>query len=234
MNSEECPVCFTPSDLTINSNVCNHFVCKQCFDQLNKCPLCRREYTEKDSTDSETDDVATVVNVDTDDTSYADDLDDSSTIITGDSGQIPRFEGTDDQPTTNLFPGRLWYNVETEELNIFLNDEWVNESAYMLSDDHYEAEQDKGAVLFTCQNPGMDFDHNCVGCGIQRTAKANEYLIADFMLYHHEEDGCEYLDGKLYTQSYSWGTNAFDGFGLEFCINCFITRDKLCDQLRLH
>ena len=44
--AEDCPICFEPKSASMmtSSGNCSHSICRDCFDRLDTCPLCRVEY----------------------------------------------------------------------------------------------------------------------------------------------------------------------------------------------
>ncbi len=41
----ECPVCFElMSKETLNVSSCGHLTCKECFEKMTDCPICRKTY----------------------------------------------------------------------------------------------------------------------------------------------------------------------------------------------
>ena len=202
---DSCPVCLEDKEVTVLSTVCSHFVCTDCFSRLMKCPICRLNY-----------------------------IDVPTGIYPGLHPVV--FGGTNEMPTTNLFDGRLWFNVETNELNVYLIDRWLTEDAYCENDAHYEAENIKTCRLLrsgTDEEMGFNTYANCKICGIQRTVESNNYLMHDYMEIADGE--CHrVVEGKAYTNDYCWGTNAFDGGGIDYCLSCYTTNDRICSQIRLY
>jgi hypothetical protein len=255
----ECPICFKTETETseILSQVCTHFVCNECFVKLNKCPICRRQYDQNDPLNE------TNVVTDQEDIEYDDDDgdeqeydDDDDTVVIpslnlepafdlesfdlipehvlqGEGGDIPRFDGTDEIPTTALFNGRLWFNTESKQINIYLNGEWLTEETYKNNDEHYEAEQLKVVRLVNLNANGFCFETNCQGCGIQRTIKANRYILFQFLEHQSDNNRFEFKEGRVYIDDQDWGTNAFDD-GMELCLTCYVTRENICSQLLFH
>ena len=244
-----CPVCWDIVKYTKQHSQCCHVLCIECDLQImsiqQKCPICRKCWictTENcicndSDTDSDSDSDSDSENMINSDIDYLDMVVsiDEYIIVPGDSYDIPTFEGTNDMPTTNLFPGRRWFNISTKQVTYYLEGQWLDEIVYMDNPQHYSAESLFAIKLITGINQSENFDFdsnfNCKICGIQRTTEVNNYIINDirFVKFYYRTN--TFVDGNLYTDNYCWGTNAFDGNKINYCFNCYCVRDALLTSI---
>ena len=176
---ECCPVCFEnfedENDICEGHNCVGHQICLECFDKIvndtNRCPICRAvmDYDYEKSTETETD---------TDDE-----------MLWGDN----------ERPTTDLFYGRRWYNVEENRIETYA-DEWrtninhMRMSSFMLRYS-YNDSNEASPIL-------RDDGTCCIVCGIQRTPEVYDYMDTIYpdgynFPANQLEDGCfqvEYFD----------------------------------------
>lgn len=240
-----CPICWDVVKSIQQHSQCCHILCNDCDQHVmrlqQKCPICRKcwicpsnncicdDDSESESYDDNDPEIQNIdyFDFDAETTEYL--------IIPGDSLEIPTFEGTNEMPTTNLFEGRRWYNVDTKQVSYYLQGEWLNEILYMNNPRHCSAESLFAIKLINGINQdetfGFDSDLNCRICGIQRTTEVNTYIINDirFVKFYYRSNN--FIDGKLYTDNYSWGTNAFDGNNIDCCFNCYCIRDALLTSI---
>jgi hypothetical protein len=241
-----CPICWDVVKSIQQHSQCSHILCNDCDKNVmrlqQKCPICRKcwictsENCICHDSDSEseayTDQDPEIQNI-----NYFDFEAETSEylIVPGDSFEIPTFEGTNEMPTTNLFSGRRWYNTETKQVSYYLQGHWLDEKTYMDDPLHYSAESSFAIKLISGTNPdecfGFDSNLNCKICGIQRTTEVNNYIINDirFVKFYYRTNS--FVDGNLYTDNYSWGTNAFDGNNIDYCFNCYCVRDSMLTSI---
>ena len=245
-----CPICWDVVKSIQQHSQCCHVLCIECDKNVmklqQKCPICRKcwicttencicnNYNSESESDDETyteqdPEIQHIdyFNFDAEITDYL--------IIPGDSLEIPTFEGTNEIPTTNLFPGRRWYNISTKQVSYYLDGSWLDERLYMEHPNHYRAESTFAIKLISGINEeetfGFDSNLNCKICGIQRTPEVNTYIINDirFVKFYYRTN--TFIDGNLYTDNYCWGTNAFDGNNIDYCFNCYCVRDSLLTSI---
>jgi len=160
----DCPVCFeTNPELTSGQN-CEHLVCIDCFEKIvsttNKCPICRENLENQTETETE-----------------EEDTDDEDLLFEG---------GSNERPTSNLYQGRRWFNIETNNIEYYYgNDLWVNNNllTYYTFIDNYNNNSEMGY---------------CRSCGIQQTREVNNYMREVY-------GGCFYFDSNVTDNS----TNSF-------------------------
>jgi hypothetical protein len=242
-----CPICWDVVKSVKQHFQCCHILCNDCDQNVmrlqQKCPICRQCWicsTENCICNDEDED---------DDETYTDhdpeiqhidyfDFDAETTdyvIIPGDNLEIPTFQGTNEIPTTNLFPGRRWYNADMKQVSYYLEGQWFDEKLYMDNPLHFAAETSFAIKLITGINQdntfGFDPKLNCKICGIQRTTEVNTYIINDirFVKFYYRSNS--FIDGSLHTDNYCWGTNAFDGNTINYCFNCYCVRDTLLTSI---
>ena len=241
-----CPICWDVIKSIQQHSQCCHILCNDCNQHVmrlqQKCPICRKCWIcpnndcvcndDDDDDETYTDQDPEIQNID-----YFD-FDAETTdyiIIPGDSLEIPIFEGTNEIPTTNLFPGRRWFNMSIKQVTYYLEGQWLDEQLYMENPNHYSAESSFAIKLITGinkdENFGFDSKLNCKICGIQRTTEVNTYIINDirFVKFYYRTNS--FIDGNLYTDNYSWGTNAFDGNNIDYCFNCYCVRDSMLKSI---
>lgn len=237
-----CPICWDVVKSIQQHPQCCHTLCNECDQNVmklqQKCPICRKCWIcpiencicndDDDDDETYTDNDPEINHIDYFDfdaetTDYA--------IVPGDSLDIPTFEGTNEIPTTNLFPGRRWYNSDLKQVSYYLEGQWLDERLYMNNPLHFATETSFALKLITGINQeetfGFDTNLNCKICGIQRTTEVNTYIINDirFVKFYYRSNS--FIDGNLHTDNYCWGTNAFDGNGINYCFNCYCVRDSL-------
>jgi hypothetical protein len=237
-----CPICWDVVKSIQQHPQCCHILCNECDQNVmrlqQKCPICRKCWicptencicNDSDSgSETYTDNDPEIHHID-----YFDfDAETTDYIITpGDSLDIPTFEGTNEIPTTNLFPGRRWYNPDTKQVSYYLENQWLDEQLYMSNPLHLTTEQLFAIKLLSGINKeetfGFDTKLNCKICGIQRTTEVNTYIINDirFVKFYYRSN--TFIDGNLHTNNYCWGTNAFDGNSIDYCFNCYCVRDSI-------
>jgi hypothetical protein len=178
-NSEtDCPVCFEKytipneqgfedenSNKKVEGNICGHSICYSCFykvgDINNKCPICREKL---------------------DSTLWSDDEEDEEEE-TDESDESEMIWGNNERPTTDLFYGRRWFNVEENRIETFrssatetngLNDEWrtnINQMSMSNFIIRYSFNDSNEA------SPLLRDDGSCcIVCGIQRTPEVYAYM----------------------------------------------------------
>jgi hypothetical protein len=227
-NMIKCPVCWEDHYI-IKQESCSHKLCIICYDKIMTstalCPCCRRCWVcnrnqcicEEEASGSD--------DSDEDPYDYA--------LTPGDDLSIPDFQGNNSIPTENLFQGRRWYNVETEKLYIYLNDRWRVEDEYLLNSAHWDSEINYGVRILrggTDEELELNSDHNCKICGLQRTVETNSYII-NRIRYENPYRNHRYYNGKIYSDEYCWGTDAFNGYGIDYCFMCHAVHDRMTDVL---
>ena len=237
-----CPICWDVVKSIQQHPQCCHTLCNECDQNVmklqQKCPICRKCWIcpiencicndDDENDENYTDNDPEIHHIDYFDfdaetTDYA--------IVPGDSLDIAIFQGTNEMPTANLFPGRRWYNSDLKQISYYLEGMWLDERLYMSNPLHFAIETSFALKLITGINQeetfGFDTNLNCKICGIQRTTDVNTYIINDirFVKFYYRSN--TFIDGNLYTDNYCWGTNAFDGNGINYCFNCYCVRDSL-------
>jgi len=204
-NSEtDCPVCFEKytipnergfedenSNKKIKGDICGHSICYSCFykvgDINNKCPICREKL---------------------DSTLWSDDEVESETDETNETDEM--IWGNNDRPTTDLFYGRRWYNVEENRIETF-NNEWRTNTNEMSMSNFiirysYNDSNDSAPLL-------RDDGSCCLVCGIQRTPEIYEYMNTIF------QNGYIFPANQITDEGFQ--TNYFDGDNGEPNIRCY-------------
>jgi hypothetical protein len=241
-----CPICWDVVKSIQQHPQCCHTLCNECDQNVmklqQKCPICRKcwicpiencicnDDDEDDETYTDNDPEINHIDYfdfDAETTDYA--------IVPGDSLDIPTFQGTNEMPTANLFPGRRWYNSDLKQVSYYLEGSWLDERLYMNNPLHFATEASFAIKLITGikqeENFGFDTNLNCKICGIQRTTEVNTYIINDirFVKFYYRSNS--FIDGNLHTDNYCWGTNAFDGNSINYCFNCYCVRDSLLTSI---
>jgi len=229
----DCPVCYVAMESTRSGENCVHVLCEPCFQIIinttNKCPICREELVQQiqqnnvQVNDPEIQAVFDEFNEEIVASQQFLDTIDYDDLIPGQREMI--FEGDDLEPTEQLFNGRKWFDVTTQELKIWINDRFFVETEVTHTHDYYVAE-----IQTELRRLTLDFGHfntyrNCPFCGIQRTKEANKYLLQSVIgtipTYEYIYIDMNFGIININTQ-YCWGTNAFDGQGLNCCLSCWI------------
>jgi len=220
MNPEtDCPVCYMNMEQRCVGENCQHILCEPCFQRIinttNKCPICREEFITH--------------NIDNDDNEelllnhqFLETID-YDELIPGQRDVI--FEGEDVEPTDNLFNGRKWFDVTTQQLKIWINGDF-REEAHIIDTFEYNVGEMNVETRIVSRDYG-DFNTNnkCPFCGIQRTKESNKYLLQSIIriIPTNEFIHIDINMGIININSqYCWGTNAFDGQGLNCCLSCWI------------
>lgn len=226
-NTITCPVCWE-DHFIIKQEICSHKLCIPCYDKIMTttalCPCCRRCWVcnqsscvcEEEVSDSE---------IDENPYEYP--------LFPGDNMNIPDFQGNNYIPTENLFQGRRWYDLETEKLYIYLNGRWIFEDEYLLNSAHWESEINYGVRILrggTDEELEFNSSHNCKICGLQRTVEVNSYII-NRIRYENPYRNHRYHNGKIYSDEYCWGTDAFNGNEIDYCFMCHAVHDRMTDVL---
>jgi hypothetical protein len=229
----DCPVCYVAMESTRSGENCVHVLCEPCFQIIinttNKCPICREDLVQQiqqnnvQVNDPEIQAVFDEFNEEIVASQQFLDTIDYDDLIPGQREMI--FEGDDLEPTEQLFNGRKWFDVTTQELKIWINDRFFVETEVTHTHDYYVAE-----IQTELRRLTLDFGHfntyrNCPFCGIQRTKEANKYLLQSVIgtipTYEYIYIDMNFGIININTQ-YCWGTNAFDGQGLNCCLSCWL------------
>ena len=224
----DCPVCYMYMEFRDVGDNCNHALCGTCFTRIrettNKCPICREQLM--------TPQPENIIQNIIQDNEYIQDnqyihgfmmnafnYDD---LIPGEREII--FEGEDVEPTTQLFNGRRWFNVTTQEIRIYQDGIFLLDTEYRQTNEHFVSERNVAVRQLSMNYDGFNTHQNCPFCGIQRTRDANRYIIQRFILYYGNDDEFRTnMNIGITNVNYSWGTNAFDGQGLNCCLLCWIS-----------
>jgi len=230
MNPEtDCPVCYMNMESHHMGENCEHVLCEPCFQTIinttNKCPICREDLINNHQNHNDNNDNLLYV---FDEEIHANqqfletiDYDD---LIPGQREII--FEGDDAEPTDNLFNGRKWFDVATQQLKIWINGEFRIQNE-ILATHEYEASEINLEFRRVYRNyDNFNTHQNCPFCGIQRTKEANKYLLERVIInaHNHEQIDVDFNIGIVNIETqYCWGTNAFDGQGLNCCLSCWLS-----------
>ena len=217
----DCPVCYMYMEFRDVGDNCNHALCGTCFTRIrettNRCPICREQLMTPH---------LEIIILNIQDNQYIhkfmmntfnyDDL------IPGEREII--FEGEDDEPTTQLFNGRRWFNVTTQEIRIYQDGIFLLDAEYRQTNEHLVSERNVAVRQLSMNYDDFNTHQNCPFCGIQRTREANRYIINRFIRYHGNDDEFRTnLNIGVTNVNYCWGTNGFDGQGLNCCLLCWIS-----------
>ena len=179
----DCLICYEIPIELCNGDNCMHRTCRNCYlkliDSSNKCPTCR-----------ETLDNSKINNNNPID---EDDEDDEDYEI---------LHGNNDEPTTELFNGRRWFNTQTNSIEYYeeLNDGFVRTTNVVRDFNTF--------ILRSGYIRDYYIDGCCASCGIQRTEEVNEYM---------KMNNDNYIDGYFGNWS-----NFFVRDNIE-CFECFNT-----------
>jgi hypothetical protein len=218
----DCPVCYMYMEFRDVGDNCNHALCGICFTRIrettNKCPICRKQLM--------TPHPEIIIQNIIQDNQYIPDFMintfNYNDLIPGEREII--FEGEDVEPTTQLFNGRRWFNVTTQEIRIYQDGIFLSDTEYRQTNEHFVSERNVAVRQLSMNYDGFNTHQNCPFCGIQRTIEANRYIIQRFILYYGNDDEFRTnMNIGIANVNYSWGTNAFDGQGLNCCLLCWIS-----------
>lgn len=151
----DCPICFETfgdddDDATIaEGDNCEHQICRECFEKIvndtNRCPICREKLDDNKENDTDTD------------------TDDDESIW-----------GDNERPTTDLFYGRRWYNVEENRIETYNGEEWRPNNNHMSMSRFIVRYSFNGSNE---ASPLLRDDGTCcIVCGIQRTPEVYEFM----------------------------------------------------------
>ena len=217
----DCPVCYMYMEFRDVGDNCNHALCGTCFTRIrettNRCPICREQLMTPHPE---------IIILNIQDNQYIHNFmmntfnyDD---LIPGEREII--FEGNNDEPTTQLFNGRRWFNVTTQEIRIYQDGIFLLDTEYRQTNEHFVSERNVAVRQLSMNYDDFNTHQNCPFCGIQRTRDANRYIIQRFILYYGNDDEFRTnMNIGITNVNYSWGTNAFDGQGLNCCLLCWIS-----------
>lgn len=175
----DCPVCFETmyegdKNCCMTGSNCEHLICMNCYyiitEGNNKCPICRKD----------------LINNITEEIFETDEEDEDE--------QEELWNGTNDRPTTDLFFGRRWYNVEEDRIEYWSGVDWrlyyrMDLSSFMSRQDFY-ADEELGC---------------CQVCGIQRTLQVDEYIRNKYnnqLIINDEELSHSFDDNQCYTECF--------------------------------
>jgi hypothetical protein len=218
----DCPVCYMYMEFRDVGDNCNHALCGTCFTRIrettNKCPICREQLMTpqpENIIQNIIQDNQYIHGLITNTFNYYD-------LIPGEREII--FEGEDVEPTTQLFNGRRWFNVTTQEIRIYQDGIFLSDTEYRQTNEHFVSERNVAIRQLSMNYDVFNTHQNCPFCGIQRTIEANRYIIQRFILYYGNDDEFRTnMNIGIANVNYSWGTNAFDGQGLNCCLLCWIS-----------
>jgi hypothetical protein len=166
----DCPICFEPMTDNDLGYYCEHYICGSCSDKIrdtnNKCPLCREVWYVDDGWRNELNDgrggFIELVN--------EDDLEDDTDEDDTDDDEDDLFNGNNERPTTNLFTGQRWFNIDTNEMEYYAGGRWNNNQGYRL--DVYDF-----MTRYYQTMRGEQDEVQCQVCGIQRTREVNTFIM---------------------------------------------------------
>jgi hypothetical protein len=227
MNPEtDCPVCYMAMVSRHVGDNCNHNLCGTCFMRIiettDTCPICREQLSYMPPETIIAQDIIQY-NIDNQyihefmiNTFNYDEL------IPGQREVI--FEGENVEPTTQLFNGRRWFDVMTQQIRIYHDGLFLSDNEYRQINEHFASERNIAIRQLSMNYDDFNTHQNCPFCGIQRTREANIYIIQRFIRYHGNDD--EFIINMnvgITNVNYCWGTNTFDGQGLNCCLLCWIS-----------
>jgi hypothetical protein len=161
----DCPVCMeTIGDNTngcMEGDNCNHTICSNCRDIIvsntNKCPICRAKLDDNITDEEQNDNESEY--------SRTENSDDESDWGDDDDNLRPTTEND------NLYPGRRWFNTETNIMEYWTGTEWTTTLIRPRMSN------------FIIRNYGYDntLEHRtcCLSCGLQRTREVNNAMDFD-------------------------------------------------------
>jgi len=227
MNPElDCPVCFLKMESRHVGDNCDHALCGICFQTIiqtsDKCPICRESLSSHYNTSHNTPIIIynQINYIENDVENQLVNGFNYDIIIPGQREVL--FHGNDLEPTENLFNGRRWFDVSVQELKIYLNGRFILEIEYVVSTHYIMTECSIMYRIITLDYNDINTHHNCPFCGIQRTTESNRFLIQQFIRTNRNHNYIINLNIGIVNINYGWGTNAFDGQGLNCCINCYL------------
>ena len=247
MNPEtDCPVCYMAMESRDVGDNCDHELCGTCFtiirESTNRCPICREQligvqYNLLDNLQQEDMIIQPNIieqNIIHQHNPYINDFlietFDYDVLIPGQREVI--FEGDDVEPTIQLFNGRRWFDVTTQQIKICLNGIFLVEAEYRQSNEHFASERGVAIRQLSLNYDDFNTHQNCPFCGIQRTRESNRYILQRFIRYYGNDDDFRInLNVGFTNMNYCWGTNAFDGQGLNSCLLCWISFRNLMHNI---
>ena len=220
----DCPVCYMYMEARDVGDNCNHALCGMCFTRIrettNKCPICREQLMTPQPENN------FQYNINQYNNQYIHefiiDTFDYDDLIPGEREII--FEGENAEPTTQLFNGRRWFDITAQEIRIYQDGNFILDEEYRETNEHFASERNLAIRQISMNYDDLNTHQNCPFCGIQRTRDVNRYLIRRFVRYYGNDDQFRInMNVGITNVNYSWGTNAFDGEGLNCCILCWIS-----------
>jgi hypothetical protein len=220
----DCPVCYMYMEARDVGDNCNHALCGMCFTRIrettNKCPICREQLMTPQPENN------FQYNINQYNNQYIHefiiDTFDYDDLIPGEREII--FEGENVEPTTQLFNGRRWFDITAQEIRIYQDGNFILDAEYRETNEHFASERNLAIRQISMNYDDLNTHQNCPFCGIQRTRDVNRYLIRRFVRYYGNDDQFRInMNVGITNVNYSWGTNAFDGEGLNCCILCWIS-----------
>ena len=228
----DCPVCYMYMEARDIGDNCDHALCGMCFTRIrettNKCPICREQLMTPQPENIIQNNLQ--YNINQHDNQYIHefmiDAFDYYDLIPGEREII--FEGENVEPTTHLFNGRRWFDITAQEIRIYQDGNFILDAEYRETNEHFASERNVAIRQISMNYDDFNTHQNCPFCGIQRTRDANRYLIRRFIRYYGNDDEFAInMNIGLTNVNYSWGTNAFDGQGLNCCLLCWISYRNL-------
>jgi len=243
MNPEtDCPVCFMRMESRDVGDNCDHALCGTCFTRIrettNRCPICREQLMTPIEYNHLQEEPYIQPNIEQNiihhnnpyDNEFLIEAFDYHELIPGQREVI--FEGNNDEPTTQLFNGRQWFDPTIQEIRIYLNGRFLLDAEYRQENAHFASERGIAIRQLSLNYDDFNTHQNCPFCGIQRTREANRYIIQRFIRYYGNDDDFRInLNVGFTNMNYCWGTNAFDGQGLNSCILCWISFRNLMHNI---
>ena len=248
MNPEtDCPVCYMAMESRHVGDNCDHILCGTCFMRIiettDKCPICREQLSSiqphnifQDNLQQDMIIQPNIIeqNIVQYENPYFNDflIDtfDYDELIPGQREVI--FEGDDVEPTIQLFNGRRWFDITTQQIRIYLNGRFLVEAEYRQTNEYFESERGIAIRQLSLNYDDFNTHQNCPFCGIQRTREANRYILQRFIRYYGNDDEFRInMNIGFMNMNYCWGTNAFDGQGLNSCLLCWISFRNLMHNI---
>ena len=184
----DCLICYEIPIELCNGDNCTHRTCRICYlkliDSSNKCPTCR-EILDNSK------------NINNDNPIDEDDEDDEDFEI---------LHGNNDEPTTDLFNGRRWFNPQTNSIEYYEDLNGFVRTTNIVRDFNT-------FIIRSVDITDYYIDGCCASCGIQRTEEVNEYMKMNNENYIDERFGADNIG--------NW-SNFFVRDNIE-CFDCFKT-----------
>lgn len=191
MESKDCPVCFEEmitkdGDCCMNGDNCEHKICIPCY--------CKISVSENKKCPI------------------------CRAILEGDSDDeydMEIWDGNNERPTSQLFSGRRWLNIEINNIEYY----FVYLDIYGFNNSWTEIVKKDFPTFIARYLNRDDIEGCCYVCGIQRTIEVNEFMKN------------KYLNGFLVNND-SWDNFFIEGYNN--CYECYNMYSKLNNEYYCH